>query len=47
MRTPSKSSSAVKEARMPSLSVHFWPSRKPGMPFSTRKLLISRGAVAA
>ena len=24
---------------MPSLSFHFWPSRKPGMPFSTRKEL--------
>ena len=34
-RQSSKTSSAVVEARMPSLSLIFWPSRKPGAPFST------------
>ena len=31
----SNSNSAVVDARIPSLSLIFWPSEKPGVPFST------------
>ena len=43
-RTSSKTSSAVGDARIPSLSFSRWPSEKPGIPFSTTKSEIAATA---
>ena len=42
--TSSKTSSAVGDARIPSLSFSRWPSEKPGIPFSTTKSETARDA---
>ena len=45
MGQSSKTSSAVGEARTPSLSRSFWPNEKPAMPRSTMNMLSAlRGA---
>ena len=41
-RQPENTSSAVGDARMPSLPLMRWPRLKPGMPFSTMNMESSR-----